>query len=166
MRLESKVTEIEKPFDLTPTAVVPTGTPLVTDDDPNRYWLLSNGRAWTLALGQNIRNVLPEVYAAPSGILFVGLYHGCTASVCADDGRIIDQAKLRMGNMVFWYDHGDFIIAGGELEVGVFEPSGQFLWKAGVGDVIEEIEYGNGVLKLTDSMGYTLSFEARTGRVV
>ena len=63
------MTEISKPFRLDPIAVVPDGTPLVTDDDPNRYWLLSNGRAWTLALGQNIRNILPEVYAAPSGIL-------------------------------------------------------------------------------------------------
>lgn len=160
------MTEISKPFRLDPIAVVPDGTPLVTDDDPNRYWLLSNGRAWTLALGQNIRNILPEVYAAPSGILFVGLYHGCTASVCADDGRIIDQAKLCKGNMVFWNDHGDLIIAAGELEVGVFEPGGRFLWKAGLVDVIEQIEYGNGVLKLTDSMGHSNSFEARTGRAV
>lgn len=160
------MTEISKPFRLDPIAVVPTGTPLVTDADPNRYWVLSNGRAWTLALGENIRNVLPKVYAAPSGILFVGLYHGSTAAVRADDGRIVDQVKLRDGNMVFWNDYGDLIIAEGELEVGVFEPSGRFLWKAGLADIIEEVEYGNGVLKLTDSMGHSSSFEARTGRAV
>ena len=160
------MTEISKPFRLDPIAVVPVGTPLVTDDAPNRYWLLSNGRAWTLALGQNIRKVPPEIYAAPSGILFVGLYHGCVASVCAEDGRIIDQVKLRDGNMVFWNDYGDLILASGELEVGVFEPGGRFLWKAGLADVIEEIELDNGVIKLTDSMGYSGSFEARTGRAV
>lgn len=153
-----------KPFRLEPLPAAPAGTPLLADDAPNHYWLLSNGRGWTLALGQNIGDVPPEVYAAPSGVLFVGLYHGSAASVRAEDGRIVEQIKLSPGNMVFWGDYGGVIVAEGELEVGVFEPGGRFLWKAGLGDVIEKIEFDAGALTLTDSAGRSRSFDARTGK--
>lgn len=158
------MSEAPKPFRLEPVPAPPAGTPLLADDAPNHFWLLSNGRGWSLALGQNMGGAPPEVHAAPSGILFVGLYHGRAASVRADDGRIVDQVALSPGNMVFWAEHGGLIVAEGELEVGVFEPGGRFLWRAGLGDVIESVECAGGVLTLTDAAGRSASFDARTGK--
>ena len=145
---------------------VPPGVPLFTDDEPHRYWLLSNGRSWKLVLGQNIRNVPPNIFVAKSGIIFVGLDHGSSASIRPSDGSIIDRVKLFDGNMVFWNDCGGLIIAGGELEVGVFSLEGKFLWRASLGDVIVNIEHENDVVELTDFSGNVSRYEARTGRLL
>ncbi len=153
-----------RPFHLEPAAA-PEGTPLLSDDAPNHYWVLSNGRGWSLVLGQNIGKVPPEIRASPSGTLFVGLYHGTVASVNPEDGRVIAQAKLAPGNLVFWSEHGDLMVAEGELEVGVFDAGGRFLWKAGTGGVIELVESSGDTLTLTDSEERSSSFDARTGKL-
>jgi hypothetical protein len=144
----------------------PAGVPLLTDDEPRAYWLLSNGGSWKVALGQKIGGVSPEVYAAKPGVLFVGLYHGCAAAVRSGDGSVVDRVKLIPGNMVYWVSRGDFVVAVGEVEIGVFEPGGKFLWRAALGDVIDELEFADGAFKLTDVSGETARFEARTGRIL
>ena len=153
-------------FLLESAATPPLGIPLFPDADPHAYWLLSNGRSWKLALGQNIRKVAPEVYAAKTGILFVGLYHGSAASIRPEDGGIIDQIKLIPGNMVYWGDYDEFVVAVGEIEIGVFEPGGKFLWRAALGDVIDHIDLKDDVLELTDVSGETGRYEARSGRAL
>lgn len=158
------MSQAPKPFRLEPVPAAPAGTPLLADDAPNHYWRLSNGGSWSLALGQNMGGAPPEIHVAASGVLFVGLYHGRAAAVSPEDGRIVGQVKLAPGNMVFWSEHGGLIVAEGELEVGVFEPGGRFLWKAGLGDVIESVESAGGVLTLTDAAGRSASFDARTGK--
>jgi hypothetical protein len=158
--------EPSRPFVLESTETLPAELPLLADDDAKHYWLLSNGRSWKLGLGQNIGKVPPEVFAAKSGIVFVGLYHGTAASMSPEDGRIIDRVKLIRGNMVYWGDYGDFIVAVGEVEIGVFEPGGKLLWRAALGDVIDEIKLENGMFHLTDVSGETGRYEARTGRLI
>lgn len=158
--------ELPESFLLEDTVDVPPGVPLLADDEPHRYWLLSNGRAWKLALGQNIRNVLPNIFVAKSGIIFVGLYHGSSASIQPSDGSIIDRVKLLDGNMVFWSDCGGLIIAEGELEVGVFSLEGKFLWSASAGDVIVNVGHENDSVELTDFSGNVSRHEARTGRLL
>ena len=155
-----------KLFRLEPVETLPAGVPLLADDDPHVYWLLSNGRGWELALGQNIRKVSPEVFAAKSGILFVGLYHGSAASIRPEDGGIIDRVSLIPGNMVYWEDRGGLIVAVGETEIGVFEPGGKYLWRAAMGDVIDEIEFKDGAFEITDVSGDKTRREARTGRAL
>lgn len=160
------MTETSAPFLLESAQTLPAGVPLLADDEPRAYWLLSNGRSWKLALGQNIGKVSPEVFAAKSGILFVGLYHGSAASINPDDGGILDRVKLIRGNMVYWRDYGDIIVAVGETEIGVFEPGGKFLWRAALGDVIDEIELKDGAFELTDVSGEIRRYEPRTGRIL
>jgi hypothetical protein len=160
------VAESSDPFQLEPSESLPAGVPLISDDDPRRYWVLSNGRGWKLALGQNVRKAFPEVHAAKTGILFVGLYHGTAASVRPADGAVVDRVKLTPGNAVYWGEYGGLVVAEGELEIGVFEPGGKFLWRAGLGDVIETIELKDGVFELADASGRTGRYEARTGRAL
>ncbi|MFI5348169.1 MAG: DUF295 domain-containing protein [Elusimicrobiota bacterium] len=158
--------ETARPFQLEPAESLPEANPSIADDDAKHYWLLSNGRSWKLSLGQNIGKVPPEIFAARSGVLFVGLYHGSAASISPEDGRIIDRAKLIRGNMVYWGDYDDLIVAVGEVEIGVFDLDGKLLWRAALGDVIDEIKLDQGVFQLTDVSGETGRYEARTGRIV
>ncbi len=145
--------EPAKPFALDRLTAPPAGTALLADDAPRHYWLLSNGRGWSLALGQNNDDIEPKVHAAASGVLFVGLSHGFTASVNAGDGRIVDLGTLSPGNMIFWSEHGGLIVAEGETELGVFEAGGRFLWKAAMSDIIEEIEFEGGAFRVKDAAG-------------
>lgn len=160
------MTPTNRPFQLEPAEALPAGAPLVADEDHHAYWLLSNGRGWTLALGQKMREVPPEILAADSGALFVGLYHGNAASIRPEDGAIIAQVALIRGNMVYWKDYGELIVAVGETEIAAFERGGKFLWRAAVGDVIDEIEFSDGTLKLTDVSGESSRHEAGTGRAL
>lgn len=158
------MTDPPKPFVLEALHRMPEGTPVLADADPQKHWLLSNGRSWALALGQNITDVDPAVHAAKTGVLFVGLYHGTTASVLPEDGTIAARVQLG-GNMVFWFDHGDLILAEGELEVAIFEAGGRFLWKDGLADILETADVtGDGVLELKDASGRVGRFDLRTGR--
>ncbi|MBI4422204.1 MAG: hypothetical protein HY554_00660 [Elusimicrobia bacterium] len=160
------MTDASKGFLLQAVPRVPEGAPVLADEDPKKHWLLSNGRSWQLALGQNVTDVDPAVHVAKTGVLFVGLYHGTAASVLPGDGCIAGRAMLR-GDMVFWFDHGDLILAEGELEVAVFEAGGRFLWKGGLADVLETAEVdAEGILELKDASGRTGRFEFRTGRPV
>jgi len=156
--------ETPKSFTLERLGAPPEGNPLLADEGARHYWRLSNGRGWSLTLGQNIGDAEPEILAASTGVLFIGLYHGLTASVSADDGRVIDRGTLDPGNMVFWSEHGGLVVAEGELELGVFESGGRFLWKAAMGDVIEEIEFEGAAIRATDSSGHTARFDVRTGK--
>lgn len=160
------MTEPAKPFTLERVAAPPAGIPVLADDAPRHYWVLSNGRGWSLALGQNIGGAEPEIFAAASGVLFVGLYHGFTASVKVGDGAIIGRGTLSPGNMVFWSEHDGLVVAEGEQELGVFEAGGRFLWKAAMGDVIEEIALEGAAFRVTDAAGRTSRFEARTGKLL
>jgi len=151
-------------FLLEPLDAVPADTPLLADDDPRHFWLLSNGGSWKLALGQNIGSAAPEIRAVYPGTIFVGLYHGTVAAIRPDDGGIISTVKLIPGNLIFWGDYSEFVTAEGELEVGVFNSKGQFLWKASLGDVIETVELKqNGVFEMWDSSGNLGRYEALTG---
>jgi hypothetical protein len=152
-----------RPFQLESTEAVPAGTPLLTDENPHGYWLLSNGRSWRLALGQNMRKIPPEIFAAASGVLFVGLYHGTAAAIRPEDGAVIDQVKLIPGNMVYWGDYGDLVAAVGETEIAVFETGGKLLWRAALSDVLDEIGLKDGVFELTDVSGVSARYDARTG---
>jgi hypothetical protein len=160
------VAERARPYLLEATESVPAGIPLLADDEPRHYWLLSNGRNWKLALGQNMGKLPPEIFAAKSGALFAGLYHGTAASISPEDGRVIESVKLIRGNLVYWSDYGDLIVAVGEIEIGVFEPGGKFLWRAALGDVIDEIGLKDGIFEITDVSGQAGRYDARTGRVI
>lgn len=154
------------PFTLERVASPPAGVPVLADDAARHYWLLSNGRGWSLALGQNIGDAEPEILAAASGVLFVGLYHGLTASVKAGDGAVVGRGTLSPGNMVFWSEHDGLVVAEGEMELGVFEADGRFLWKAAMGDVIEEIALEDAAFRVKDAAGREARFEARTGKLL
>jgi len=160
------MTEPLKPFTLDRVAAPPPGIPVLADDAARHYWVLSNGRGWSLALGQNIGDAEPEILAAVSGVLFVGLYHGLTASVKAEDGAVAGRGTLSPGNMVFWSEHDGLVVAEGELEIGVFEAGGRFLWKAAMSDVIEEIALEGSAFRVKDAAGREARFEARTGKLL
>jgi hypothetical protein len=160
------VTDPSQTFHLEPVDSPPSGIPLVSDDDPHGYWLLSNGGSWKLALGQNIRETDPQIFAAETGVLFIGLYHGCAASIRPADGGVIDRVDLVSGNMVFWGEHGDYVVAEGEFEIAVFETGGKFLWRAALGDVLDKIELKDGAFELMDASGHTGRYEARSGRAL
>jgi hypothetical protein len=160
------VAEPSRAYHLESVESPPPGIPLLSDGDPHRYWLLSNGRSWKVVLGQNIRKADPQVFVADTGVLFVGLYHGCAASMRPADGGVIDRVDLNSGNMVFWWKHGDYVVAEGELEIAVFEPRGKFLWRAALGDVLDKIELKDGAFELKDASGQTGRYEARTGRAL
>lgn len=155
-----------RPFQLERLETLPAGLPLFNDDDPHAYWLLSNARGWKVVLGQNMGKVAPEVYAAEPGALFVGLYHGNAASLRPENGAIIDRVALVRGNMVYWKDYGELIVAVGETEIAVFERGGKFLWRAALGDVIDTIERKDDVFELTDVSAQTARYEARTGHPI
>lgn len=141
----------------------PREAAVLSDETPNRYWILSNGRSWSLALGQNIGDFPPEIFTAKSGTIFIGLYHGTAASVDPENGKIISQIKLFGGNIVFWIQYGDYIVADGELEMGVFQEDGRFLWKGGPGDVIETIELKGEIFEVADFSGNIGRYKALTG---
>lgn len=160
------MSEPSKPFNLDRVGAMPPGYPLLADDAARHFWVLSNGRGWSLGLGQNIGDAEPEILAAASGVLFVGLYHGLTASVSPSDGRVIDLGTLSPGNMVFWSEHDGLVVAEGELELGVFEAGGRFLWKAAMSDVIEDITLEGTAFRVKDAAGREARFDARTGKVL
>jgi hypothetical protein len=160
------VAESSRAYRLEPVESPPAGIPLVSDDDPHGYWLLSNGRSWKVVLGQNIRKSEPEIYVSETGVIFVGLYHGCAASIRPADGVVVDRVNLILGNKVFWGEHGGLIVAEGEFEIAVFESGGKFLWRAALGDVLEKIELKDGAFELKDASGQTGRYEARTGRAL
>jgi len=152
-------------FRLEELSELPPDLPGIADEQPQAFWALSNGKGWRLGLGQNSDEAEPAILASPSGVLFVGLYHGTTASVHPDDGRILDRVKL-MGKVVFWTDYGELVLATGELEAAVFDSSGRLLCKAGLADVLDSAEISDGILRLHDMSGRSGSFDARSGRPV
>lgn len=149
---------------LEPVAAVPGGITSLSDELPRAHWILSNGRGWRVALSQNNKEVPPEILVASTGVIFVGLYHGTVAALSPDDGQFIARVALPSGNAVFWREFSRFVVASGEMAVGVFRPSGEFLWQGATPDVIESIELKGEVLRLVDAAGYVSEFEIATGK--
>ncbi|HXT02239.1 MAG TPA: hypothetical protein VN915_16315 [Elusimicrobiota bacterium] len=154
----------EKPR-LEPAAAVPAGIPSLSDELPRAHWILSNGCGWRVALSQNNKDVPPEILDAPSGVIFVGLYHGAVAALSPHDGHFIARIAFPLGGGVSWRELPGFVIAEGEMTVAVFRPSGEFLWQATAADVIESIELKDEALHIVDASGYVYDHDITTGKM-
>jgi hypothetical protein len=147
------------------SSCAPVGMSLLTDDLARAHWILSNDKGWKVALSQNIKDSPPQILATTQAI-FVGLYHGALASISPNDGRFIAKVTLPHGNGVFWTEVPGFVIAEGEMAVGVFRPSGEFIWQKPVADVIATVEVVEDSLKVTDASGRVSRFDLQTGNTV
>src|SRR5260221_1785811 len=95
----------DSPIRLEPVDAAPVGMESLADDDPKRFWILSDGASWKLALGQNMRDFPPEVFVAKSGTIFVGLYHGTAAAVASDGGKILARGNIFLGDCGVWHSY-------------------------------------------------------------
>lgn len=143
----------------------PSGMTTISDKEPRAHWLLSNGLGWQIAVSQNNADFPPQVLATPA-VIFVGLYHGTVAAVSAVDGRVIARTVLAHGNGVFWTEFPGFIVAEGEMSVGIFRPTGEFLWQTPLADVIAYIEIAEDSLRISDASGRIARHDLETGKII